>query len=199
MFFRITFLNKKKKLHWFYRVVGWNNVNNYPLLWLRPGSMNVSPSECAGICCRGCGQCEAVCCEAWRIGLPLQLLPWMIILPLGNTRGCCATSWHCILRSSMCHLLPSVILSPHSFFVLPATLLQSFQSLYVWRCALITQRDTVWSEWVVAGWEAHCVAHSIYWPGVRQPQPANVWIIIHVVGKQGFSMALLYTFTVTLR
>lgn len=150
--------------------------------------MNVFLSECAGIRCRGCGQCEAVCCEPWRIGLPLQLLPWMIILPLGNTRGCCATSWHCVLRSPSCHLLPSVILSPHPFFLLLATLLRPFQSLYVWRRALITQRDAVWSEWMVAGWEAHC---DVYWPGVRQPQPGNVWININAVGKQGFYLGLL--------
>lgn len=40
----------------------------------------------------------------------------MIILPVGKTRGCCATSWHSVLPSFLCHLLPSVILCPHSSF-----------------------------------------------------------------------------------
>lgn len=43
-------------------------------------------------------------------------LPWMIILPVGKTRGCCATSWHSALPSFLCHPLPSVTLCPHSSF-----------------------------------------------------------------------------------
>lgn len=52
-------------------------------------------------------------------------LPWMIILPVGKTRGCCATSWRSALPSFSCHTLSSVT----PFFplpLLPATLLQSF-------------------------------------------------------------------------
>ena len=40
----------------------------------------------------------------------------MIILPVGKTRGCCATSWHWALPSFPCHLLPSVTLCPRSSF-----------------------------------------------------------------------------------
>lgn len=43
-------------------------------------------------------------------------LPWMIILPVGKTRGCCATSWHSALPSFPGHLLPSVTLCPRSSF-----------------------------------------------------------------------------------
>lgn len=43
-------------------------------------------------------------------------LPWMIILPVGKTKACCATSWHSALSSFPCHLLPSVTLCPRSPF-----------------------------------------------------------------------------------
>lgn len=65
--------------------------------------------------------------------------PWMIILCSGNTRACCATSWHLVLPSSICHLLPSVILSLHSSCSLPATLLQS-SSLCLEMCLNNTKR-----------------------------------------------------------
>lgn len=41
-------------------------------------------------------------------------LPWMIILPVGKTKACCATSWHGALPSFRCHLLPSPVLPPLS-------------------------------------------------------------------------------------
>lgn len=108
-------------------------------------------------------------------------LPWMIIPPVGNTRGCCATSWHSALSSSMFHLLPSVILIlfPSSY---PPSILHS---LWDWRCALTTQRDSVQSEWEEAG-RSHCliVTFIMYWSGAGRRGPDNVCINISMDGKR---------------
>lgn len=111
-------------------------------------------------------------------------LPWMIILPVGKTRGCCATSWHSVLPSFLCHLLPSVILCPHSSF--------SFQlpsvppSLWDWRCALTTQRDSVPSGGGAAGRARRLSVMPVtYWSGLCAGRRGHVYVCISIDGKQG--------------
>lgn len=92
------------------------------------------------------------------------ILPWMIILPVGKTRGCCATSWHSILPSFLCHLLPSVILCPRSSFSFQLHSFCPSRPLWDLRCALSPQRDSVQSDG--EGWMESERAHRLsvtYW------------------------------------
>lgn len=88
-------------------------------------------------------------------------LPWMIILPVGKTKACCATSWHSALSSFPCHLLPSVTLCPRSSFSFQLPSFQPSLALRDWRCALTTQRDSVQSGWEESERSAQREAHYV--------------------------------------
>lgn len=89
-------------------------------------------------------------------------LPWMIILPVGKTRGCCATSWHSALPSFLCHLLPSVILCPHSSFSFQLPSFNPSLSLRLEMRLNNTKRQcSVRMGRVTEGSSAQCDAHDV--------------------------------------
>lgn len=89
-------------------------------------------------------------------------LPWMIILPVGKTRACCATSWHSALPSFSCHLLPSVTLCPHSSYSFQLSSFNSLLYLRLEMCLNNTKRQcSIRMRRVRKSSSAQCDAHYI--------------------------------------
>lgn len=114
-------------------------------------------------------------------------LPWMIILPVGKTRGCCATSWHSALPSFPCHLLPSVTLCPHSSFSFQLPSFNPSLSLRLEMCLNNTKRQcSITMGRVRESSSAQCDAHYVLIWTTCVGQRGHIFVCIYIdeKGKQ---------------
>lgn len=113
-------------------------------------------------------------------------LPWMIILPVGKTRGCCATSWHSALPSFSCHHLPSVTLCPHSSISFQPPSFNPLLSLRLEMRLTGTKRQCLIRMGRV--WEsssAQCDAHYVLiWTLCRAARPHTCLYLYRRKGKE---------------